>query len=72
MKVERSLGCSGHEMIEFRILIKGRRAKSKIRTLDLRRADSVLFMVVLESALWDKALKGRERSKKTGPAPTGS
>lgn len=60
VKVERSLGCSGHGMVEFRILIKGRREKRKIRTLDLRRADSVLFMFVLESALWDKALKGRE------------
>lgn len=33
------LGCSGHEMMESRILRVQNRAKSKITTLDFRRAD---------------------------------
>lgn len=39
VKVEINLGCSGHDMVEFRILRRASRAKSKIMTLDIRRAD---------------------------------
>jgi len=39
MKARGRLGCSDHEMVEFRILHGGSRAISRIKTLDLRRAN---------------------------------
>jgi len=33
------LGCTDHEMMQFRILSEGSRAKSRTTTLNLRRAD---------------------------------
>ncbi|KAK4807033.1 hypothetical protein QYF61_000362 [Mycteria americana] len=58
-KVKGSLGCSDHEMVEFRIPRGGRRLKGKLTTLDLRRADFGLFRDLLRSVSWDKALEGR-------------
>ncbi|GAB0195117.1 mitochondrial enolase superfamily member 1 [Grus japonensis] len=43
MKLKGSLGCSDHEMVEFRILRAARRALSKLTTLDFRRVDFGLF-----------------------------
>lgn len=43
MKVGGDLGCSDHEMPEFRILRGGSRAKTRITALDFRRADIGLF-----------------------------
>ena len=48
MKAEGSLGCSDHEIVVFRILRGGRRAKNKIKTLDFRRANYGLFKDLLE------------------------
>ena len=59
MKLKGSLGCSGHEMVEFKILRATRRVRSKLTTLDFRRADFGLFRNLLSRVLWDKALKGR-------------
>jgi len=42
-KLQGSLGCSDHEMVEFKILREARRAHSKITTLDFRKADFSLF-----------------------------
>ena len=42
-KLKGSLGCSDHEMVEFKILRALRRAHSKLATLDCRRADFGLF-----------------------------
>ncbi|GAB0183659.1 nucleoside diphosphate kinase 6 [Grus japonensis] len=39
VKVKGSLGCSDHEMVEFKILRAVRRVHSKLTTLDFRRAD---------------------------------
>jgi len=39
VKVGGRLGCSDHEMVEFRILLGGSRAISRIKTLDFRRAN---------------------------------
>jgi len=39
VKVGGRLGCSDHEMVEFRILYGGSRVISRIKTLDLRRAN---------------------------------
>ena len=43
VKVGGRLGCSDHEMLEFRILHGRSRAISRIKTLDFRRANSGLF-----------------------------
>ncbi|GAB0183107.1 hypothetical protein GRJ2_000776000 [Grus japonensis] len=59
MKLKGSLGCSDHEMVEFRILRAARRAHSKLTTLDFRRADFGLFRDLLGRVPWDKALEGR-------------
>ncbi|GAB0177124.1 hypothetical protein GRJ2_000177600 [Grus japonensis] len=60
VKLKGSLGCSGHEMVEFRILRAAKRAHSKLTALDFRRADFGLFRDVLGRVPWDKAFKGRE------------
>ncbi|GAB0207747.1 hypothetical protein GRJ2_003240400 [Grus japonensis] len=59
VKLKGSLGCSDHEMVEFRILRAARRANSKLTTLDFRRADLGLFRDLLGRIPWGKALEGR-------------
>ena len=59
VKLRGSLGCSDHEMVEFKILRAARRAYSKLATLDFRRADFGLFRDLLGRVTWDKALEGR-------------
>ncbi|GAB0208629.1 hypothetical protein GRJ2_003328600 [Grus japonensis] len=59
VKLKGSLGCSDHEMVEFRILRAVRRAHSKLATLDFRRADFGLFRDLLGRIPWGKALEGR-------------
>jgi len=59
VKVEGSLSCSDHEMVEFRILCGGSRAISRIKTLDFRRANFGLFKDLLEGIPWARALEGR-------------
>ncbi|GAB0210150.1 hypothetical protein GRJ2_003480800 [Grus japonensis] len=59
VKLKGSLGCSDHEMVEFRILRAARRAHSKLTTLDFRRADFGLLRDLLGRIPWDKALEGR-------------
>ncbi|GAB0208014.1 hypothetical protein GRJ2_003267100 [Grus japonensis] len=59
VKLKGSLGCSDHEMVEFRILRAARRALSKLPTLDFRRADFGLFRDLLGRVPWDKAPEGR-------------
>lgn len=50
VKVEGSLGCGDHEMVEFKILRGVIRAKSKLTTLDCRRADSTPLRICLEES----------------------
>ncbi|GAB0203979.1 mitochondrial enolase superfamily member 1 [Grus japonensis] len=59
VKLKGSLGCRDHEMVEFRILRAARRVRSKLSTLDFRRADFGLFRDLLGRIPWDKALEGR-------------
>ncbi|GAB0179436.1 mitochondrial enolase superfamily member 1 [Grus japonensis] len=59
VKLKGDLGCSDHDMVEFRILRAARRAHSKLTTLDFRRADFGLFRDLLGRIPWDKALEGR-------------
>jgi len=47
VRVGGRLGCSDHEMVEFRILRGGSRAISGIKTLDFRRANFGLFKELL-------------------------
>ncbi|PKU36894.1 hypothetical protein llap_12800 [Limosa lapponica baueri] len=59
VKLKGSLGCSDHEMVEFKILRAVRRVCSKFTTLDFRRADFGLFRDLLGRVPRDKALEGR-------------
>jgi len=59
VKVGVRLGCSDHEMVEFRILRGGSRAISMIETLDLRRANFGLFKELLGGIPWIRALECR-------------
>ncbi|GAB0210007.1 hypothetical protein GRJ2_003466500 [Grus japonensis] len=59
VKLKGSLGCSDHEMVEFRILRAARRAHRKLTTLDFRRAGFGLSRDLLGRIPWDKALEGR-------------
>ncbi|GAB0193896.1 hypothetical protein GRJ2_001854900 [Grus japonensis] len=59
VKLKGSLGCSDHEMVEFKIPRAVRRVHSKLTALDFRRADLGLFRDLLGRIPWDKALEGR-------------
>ncbi|GAB0204729.1 hypothetical protein GRJ2_002938500 [Grus japonensis] len=59
VKLKGSLGCRDHEMVEFKILRAVRRVRSKLTTLDFKRADFGLFRDLLGRVAWDKALEGR-------------
>ena len=58
-KVKGSCGCSDPEMVEFRILMAGRRLNSKFTTTDFRRTGFGFFKDLLGGVPWDKALEGR-------------
>jgi len=59
VKVGGRLGCSDHEIMEFRILGGGIRTISRIKSLDLRRANSGLFKELLGGIPWARALEDR-------------
>jgi len=59
VKTGGSLGCSDHEIVEFRILHGGSRAISRITTLDFRKAIFGLFKDLLGGIQWVRALEGR-------------
>ena len=59
VRVGGSLGCSDHEMVEFRILCGRSRATSWVTTLNFKRANFSLFRVLLGGILWTRALEGR-------------
>ncbi|PKU41308.1 glycerol kinase [Limosa lapponica baueri] len=59
VKLKGSLGCSDHEMVEFKILRAERRVCNKLTTLDFRRADFGLLRGLLGRVTWEKALEGR-------------
>ena len=59
VKVGGSLGCSDHEMVEFRILHGRSRAITRITTLDFRRANFGLFKDLLGRIPRISALEGR-------------
>jgi len=59
VKVKGSLGCSDHEMVEFKILRAARRVRSKLAALNIKTADFGLLRNLLGRIPWDKALEGR-------------
>jgi len=59
VKAGGSLSCSDHEIVVFRILRGGRRAKNKIKTLDFRRANFGFFKDLLGGISWVSALEVR-------------
>ncbi|XP_075302833.1 uncharacterized protein LOC142365677 isoform X1 [Opisthocomus hoazin] len=59
VKVGGRLGCSDHEMVDFRILRGGSRAISRIKTLDLKRANCGVFKELVGGIPWARALEGR-------------
>ncbi|KAJ7422272.1 hypothetical protein BTVI_14834 [Pitangus sulphuratus] len=59
VKLKDSLGCSDHEMVEFKILRAKRGAHFKLTTLSFRKADFGLFSDLVGRIL-DKIMEGRE------------
>jgi len=59
VKAGGSLGCSDHEMVNFRILYRGSRVINSNKTLDFKGAIYGLFKELLGGIPWDRALKGR-------------
>ena len=47
MKTGDSLGCRDHELMEFRILRGGNKAKNRTTSLDFRRTDFGVFKDLL-------------------------
>ncbi|PKU45940.1 hypothetical protein llap_3743 [Limosa lapponica baueri] len=64
IKTGGSLGCSDHALVEFAVLTDMYQAKSKVRTLNFRKADFQLFKELVSRAPWETALrdKGTEQS----------
>ena len=60
VRVRGSLDCSDHDMVEFKILQGGGRAKIRIVTLGFMRANFGLFRDLLERIPCVRALEGRE------------
>jgi len=56
VKIRGSFGCSDHEMVEFRILRGGSRAKRRTTTPNFRRPGPNLLRHPLGRIPWDKAL----------------
>ena len=59
MKVRGRLGCSNHEMVEFRTLCGGSRVISRMKILDFRTAKFGLFKDLLGRIPWVRSLEGR-------------
>jgi len=66
VKLKGSLGCSDHEMVEFKILRAARRAHSKLTAWDFMRADPGLLRDLLGRVPWDKAGACTDRTKSSG------
>jgi len=59
VKVGGRLGCSDHEMVNFKILCEGSRAIRRIKNLDFRRANPSLFKELLGGVPWVRALESK-------------
>jgi len=59
VKVGSSFDCSNHQAAKFSILCRGSRARSRIKTMEFRRANLGLFKDLLVGIPWVRALEGR-------------
>lgn len=59
MKLKSNLGCTGHEILEFKVLRASKRMQSKLGSLDFRRADFELIRELPDRITWEKVLEGR-------------
>jgi len=64
VKTGGSLGCSDHTLAEFGVLRDMGQVKSKVRTLNCRKANFQLFKQLVNGTPWETALrdKGPEQS----------
>ena len=65
VKVGDSLGCSDHEMVEFKILCRRSKAKSRIATLDFWRANFNIFQDLCGGILWARVLEAGQHLNST-------
>uniref|UniRef100_K7F0X2 Endonuclease/exonuclease/phosphatase domain-containing protein n=1 Tax=Pelodiscus sinensis TaxID=13735 RepID=K7F0X2_PELSI len=59
VEVGDNLGRSDHEMVDFRILTKGRKESSKIHTLDFKKADFDSLRDLMGRIPWDANVMGK-------------
>ncbi|MCQ4078975.1 hypothetical protein FK519_29925, partial [Klebsiella pneumoniae] len=59
VKLKDSLGCSDHDMVEFKIHGAARKIHGKLSALDFRKADFGLFRDLMGQVPWEVALEGR-------------
>lgn len=59
VKAKGSLGCSNHEIVDFRILHGSENVVSRTAVLDFRRANFHLFKAILGIIPWVRALEVR-------------
>ena len=58
VKIEGSLSCSDHALVEFVILKNAGLAKSRGRTLSFRKTNFCLLKELLDGIPWETVLKG--------------
>jgi len=63
IKIGDSLGCNEHALVEFTVLRDTEQAKTKVRTLNFRKAKFQLFKELVNRTPWETALedKGAEQ-----------
>jgi len=59
IKIGGSLGCSDHALVELTALTDKGQGKSKVRTLNFRKANFQLFEELVNRTPWETALRDR-------------
>jgi len=64
IKIGGSLGCRDHGLVDFAVLRDKGQVKSKVKTLNFRKANFQLFKELVKRTHWETALrhKGAEQS----------
>ena len=78
VKIGGSLGCSDHALVELVILGNARLAKSRVRTLNFRKANFQLIKELLGGISWENVFEGLKqnrassslRTPKSSPSPS--
>ncbi|KAK4811192.1 hypothetical protein QYF61_019823 [Mycteria americana] len=63
VKIDGSLGCSDHALVEFTILRDMGQAKSILKTLNLRKVNFQLFKGLVDGTPWEIALRDNEEEQ---------